>query len=89
MASTNLSPDPDSRNPLLAVGTVTAAATAVVAVLVSFGVPLTDDQQAAVLGLVGVLAPLVVAAVGRSRVYAPATVARLLATRPRTTYRAD
>jgi len=71
-------PDETSSEPLFSVGTITAAATAVIAALVAFGLPVTDDQQAAILGVVGVIAPIVVAVWGRRRVYAPATVARLL-----------
>lgn len=74
-------PDPDSTEPLLSTGTVTALATAVLALLVAFAVPLDDDQQAAILGVVAVLAPIVVAWVGRGRVYSPATVSKLLSGR--------
>lgn len=72
------SPDESSTEPLVSVGTITAAATAVVGLLVAFGLDLTDTQRTAILGVVGVLAPVVVAVWGRRRVYAPATVARLL-----------
>ncbi len=71
-------PDPTSGEPLLSVGAITAAATAVVALLVAVGLPISGELRAAILGLVAVVAPLVVARVGRRRVYAPATVARLL-----------
>lgn len=56
------------REPLVTVASVTAAATALVGVLVAFGVTLSDDQRAAVLALVGVVAPFVVAVVGRRKV---------------------
>lgn len=56
------------REPLVTRATIVALAAAVVLVLVVFGVPLTREQQAAVLGLVGVAAPLVVAALTRSKV---------------------
>lgn len=62
------------KEPLLTVGTITMLATAVVALVVSFGVHLDDDTQAAILGVVAVVAPIVVAWVGRSRVYSPASV---------------
>lgn len=68
-------PPPNApKEPLITVGAVTAAAAALVAVLVAFGLPLSGDQQAALLTLVGVVAPLVVALWGRTKVYAPATV---------------
>lgn len=73
-----VTPRPDSSEPLWSVGGVTAAVTAVLAVVTAFGLPLTDAQQAAILGLVAVVAPLVVALIGRTRVYAPATVERLV-----------
>ncbi|MBB5829329.1 hypothetical protein ACGFI4_15830 [Micromonospora carbonacea] len=67
--------------PLLTVGGVTAAGAAVLSLLVAFGLPVSADQQTALLGLVAVLAPLVVAVLARGRVYSPATVADLLARR--------
>ncbi|WFE28058.1 hypothetical protein O7623_02300 [Solwaraspora sp. WMMD791] len=73
-----VTPRPDSSEPLWSVGGVTAVVTAVLAVVTAFGLPLTDAQQAAILGLVAVVAPLVVALIGRTRVYAPATVERLV-----------
>lgn len=57
-----------SREPLWTVAGLTAAATAVIALLVAFGVPLTDEQQVAIMGVVAVLAPTVVAIVGRGLV---------------------
>ncbi|MFI1197681.1 hypothetical protein ACH4T9_31095 [Micromonospora sp. NPDC020750] len=67
--------------PLFTVGVLTAAVTAVLALLVAFGLPVSDGQQSAILGLVAVLAPLVVSLVGRGRVWSPATVARVAAPR--------
>lgn len=46
--------------PVITVATVVSAATALLAVLVAFGLPVTDTQQAALLGVVAVAAPLVV-----------------------------
>lgn len=54
--------------PAITVGTITALAAAVVAVLVAFAVPLTDQQQTAILGLVGVIAPVAVALLVRPHV---------------------
>lgn len=67
--------------PLVTVGTVTAGASAVIALLVAFAVTLSEVQVTAILGVVAVLAPTVVAVVGRRKVYAPATVKTLLAAR--------
>lgn len=56
------------REPLFSVASLTAAATAVLGLLIAFGVPLTDDQQSAVLGVIAVAAPFAVAAWGRRKV---------------------
>jgi predicted amino acid dehydrogenase len=47
--------------PLRTVAGITAAVSAVLTLLVAFGVNLTDAQNTAILGVAGVLAPLVVA----------------------------
>jgi len=57
-----------TNEPLITVGGITAAVSALLALLVSFGVPLSDGQQTALLGLVGVLAPIAVALLARGRV---------------------
>lgn len=57
-----------TREPLITIATITAAVTAVLGLLVSFGVSLSGEQQAAILGVAAVVAPLIVAAVARSRV---------------------
>lgn len=56
------------REPLITAATITALVTAVIALLVAFGVPMSDDQQAAILGLVAVLAPVVVGLLARAKV---------------------
>ena len=60
--------------PLISVSSIVAAATAVVALLVAFGVPLTEDQKVAILGVVGVVAPVIVALVTRGKVTPNAAV---------------
>ena len=72
------SPDETSTEPLFTVGSVTAAAAAALALIAAFGLDLTEDQKTAVLGIVAVAAPFIVAWIGRRRVYSPATVAKLL-----------
>lgn len=67
-----------SREPLLTVGAIGTIVTAGLAVGVAFGLPLTAEQRTAILALVAAAAPLAVAAIGRGRVYAPATVRALL-----------
>lgn len=71
-------PNESSTEPLFTVGTVTAVAAAVLALVAAFGLDLSEDQKTAVLGVVAVAAPFVVAWLGRRRVYSPATVAKLL-----------
>jgi hypothetical protein len=54
--------------PAVAVGTITAVVTALLALLTAFGLSLSADQTAAILGVVAVLGPLVAAFVTRSKV---------------------
>ena len=60
--------------PLISISSIVAGATAVIALLVAFGVQLTEDQKVAILGLVGVVAPVIVALVTRGRVTPNAAV---------------
>lgn len=62
------------KEPLISVGFVVAAGTALLAVLVAFGLHLSDAQTAAILTALTVLAPLVVVLLGRLRVFSPDTV---------------
>ncbi|GAB3817598.1 hypothetical protein [Micromonospora zhanjiangensis] len=77
---TQIPTDPESApsEPLVSVGAITAGVTAVLALLIAFGLNISDGQQSAILGVVAVVAPLVAALAGRSRVWSPATVARLM-----------
>lgn len=56
------------KEPALTVGTITAVATALLALLAVFGLQLDTQQSAAVLGIVAALAPLVSAWFTRRRV---------------------
>ena len=56
------------REPLITAGAITGAVTAVIALVVAFGVDVTEDQQAAILGVVAVIAPAVVALWSRRKV---------------------
>lgn len=68
-------PAPDApREPLLSTGTVTAVVSGIIALGVAFGLNLSDDQRGAILTIVGVLAPIVVAVIARNKVFSPATV---------------
>ncbi len=54
--------------PLLTIAGLTALASAIVALAVAFGVPLSADQSQAVFGFVAVIAPLIVGFVARRSV---------------------
>jgi len=69
------------KEPLVAVGAATSLVAAVIAVLVAFGVPMTGAQTEAILALVAVAGPIVLAALARSRVYSPASVEAIRAER--------
>jgi hypothetical protein len=64
--------------PLLNVGAITAMATAVLGLVIALGMPVDDDTQTAILAVVAVVAPIVVALVGRGRVFSPRTVNRMV-----------
>ena len=57
-----------TNEPLLTVASVTAAATAIIGLLVAFGLELSGEQQTAILGVVAVVAPVVVGVVARRKV---------------------
>ncbi len=87
MSSLNSGVDPESHEvtppvpgpsaspePVLSTASIVTVVTAILAMLVSFGLPLSDDQQAAVLGAIAVVAPVVLGLVARSKAWAPLTV---------------
>lgn len=57
-----------NNEPLWTVAGITAAVSALIALLTAFGLDLTEGQTNAILGAVAVLAPTVVALVARSKV---------------------
>lgn len=59
---------PRDSEPAITVGTVTAAVTAIIALLVALGIPITDDLKVAVIGVVAAGAPIVAALITRPRV---------------------
>lgn len=59
--------------PATIIGLVSTAVAAIVALLVAFGLPITDAQQVAILGVVAGVGPIVVALLIRPRVYSPAS----------------
>lgn len=74
-------PDPDSTNPALSVAGVAAAVGAVLTLIMAFGVDLSEAQVKAILGVVLIAGPVVLGVITRGKVYAPATVAKLLSGR--------
>lgn len=65
--------------PALTVAGVAAGVGALLALLVAFGVDLSDTQRDALLSVVLVVGPLVLGWITRAKVFAPKTVAALLA----------
>lgn len=63
--------------PAAMVASMTAAATAILALLVAYGFDVSPEQQAAILGVVAVVAPVVAGLIIRSKVYSPATTQKL------------
>ncbi|WP_058234984.1 hypothetical protein [Devriesea agamarum] len=47
--------------PVLSTATITSAAAAIIALLIAFGIPITEDQKVALIGVIAVIAPLIVA----------------------------
>jgi hypothetical protein len=64
------------KEPALTVGAITGTISAVVALLVAFGLPVTQEQQNALIALAGALFVLIpgVSAIIRGLVYSPNTV---------------
>lgn len=57
-----------NKEPVATIAGIQAAVAAVLVLLVSFGVPLTQDQQVAILGVAATVLPLVFAVWTRSKV---------------------
>jgi hypothetical protein len=71
-------PNPTSSEPALYVGAITAVVSAVIGLLVAFGLDLTEKQTGAILALTLAAAPMVSAVITRAKVYSPKTVAGIL-----------
>lgn len=54
----------DLAPPVITAASITSVTTAIIALLVAFGVPLTLDQRTAILGVVAVAGPIVVGWIG-------------------------
>ena len=63
--------------PILTAGVIGSVVSAAIVLLTAFGVPLTPEQSQAIIGFVAVVAPIIVALVGRHGAYGPETVKRI------------
>ncbi|HCS2945681.1 TPA: hypothetical protein OQU49_004275 [Shigella flexneri] len=54
-----------SKEPAITIGSISAGVGAVIALCVAFGVPLTEDQQIAILGVVAAMGPIIAAVITR------------------------
>lgn len=63
--------------PATLTGTITAAAGAVITLLVAFGLNLSEEQSVAIMGVVIIAAPIIQGIVTRGQVYSPSTVQRI------------
>lgn len=68
--------------PLLSRASIVTVATALLGVLVAWGLPLDNTQQTAVLYAIGLVAPLVLAWWARRHVNSPASTAKALGRPP-------
>lgn len=59
--------------PAISVASITAAVTAIIALLVAYGFDISGEQQTALLGVVAVIGPVIVGIVTRSKVYSEAS----------------
>lgn len=67
-----------NKEPAVVIGTVTAAVASIIALLVSFGVDLSQGQQVAILGVIAGVGPLAVALITRSKVVPIANVVQVV-----------
>lgn len=63
--------------PVVTTAWFTSLGAAVLALLFAFGVPIDDDQKAAILTVLSIVGPLIAGYVARRWAYAPATVREL------------
>lgn len=64
----HLGENPMDREPLITAATITALVSALVGLVVQFGVELTDGQQKAIFAVAAILAPLIVGFIARRKV---------------------
>lgn len=66
-----------SNEPALTSGFIVSLVSALILLATEFGLPLTEGQQSAIIGLVVLVAPVAVALITRAQVYGPETVKRI------------
>lgn len=66
-----------AKEPSAIIGAITAAVSAIISLLVAFGLDLSPDQQAAILTVIATVGSLVVGFVVRGQVYSPNSVERI------------
>ncbi len=59
--------------PVLSTATIVTVVTAVLALLTALGLPIDDDLQAAILGAIAVIAPVVLGLIARNLAWSPFT----------------
>lgn len=64
--------------PAITIGSISAAVAAIIAVAVAFGIPISEDQQIALLGVVAAVGPIVTAIITRRFVVPTGAVAEEL-----------
>ncbi len=60
--------------PVLSAASLVTIATAILSMVTAFVIPVPDDKQAAILGAIAVLAPVILGLIARARAWAPQTV---------------
>lgn len=65
----------DEKEPLITRAGIIAVATTAVSLIAALGLPISQEATNAVLGVIAAVAPLLVAAWARQKVFSPATVA--------------
>ncbi|MDQ3540481.1 MAG: hypothetical protein M3440_07310 [Chloroflexota bacterium] len=63
--------------PARLIASITGGVAALIALLVAFGVDLTEDQKTAILGIVAVAAPIIAGLFIRQNVFSPASAQKL------------
>lgn len=76
----NLNPDTTAmdQEPSITIGVISTVVASALTMAVSFGAPISQEQQTAILGFVAAVGPLVTALLIRRQVYSPQSVRRMV-----------